>query len=150
TYEMGVKLPVLVRDGPAAPDDRSRSGKARGGEVPRGEPAERGGAAQKLRREWEAKVAKWETDGKVVEKVARGYEARVAEAHHRGDRFDLGELAVELALVLCSVAILTKRPGFWYSGITLCALGLAVALSAYLPHEHEKHGEHGEATAAAV
>src|SRR6516225_3389154 len=30
-------------------------------------------------------------------------------SHHRADRFDLGELGVELAIILCSIAVLTKR-----------------------------------------
>jgi hypothetical protein len=48
-------------------------------------------------------------------------------AHHRADRYDLGELGVELALVLCSLAVLTKRPAFWYGGIGFGVLGACVA-----------------------
>ena len=44
----------------------------------------------------------------------------------------LGELGIELALVLCSVAVLTKRPGFWYSGMAFGLVGLAVSLSSFL------------------
>jgi hypothetical protein len=56
------------------------------------------------------------------------------EAHHRADRFDWGELAVELAVVLCSVAVLTKLAGFWYSGIVMGIIGACVALSAFILH----------------
>src|SRR5262245_26776792 len=41
------------------------------------------------------------------------------EAHHQANRFDWGELAVELAVVLCSVAVLTKQRGFWFVGIAV-------------------------------
>ena len=40
--------------------------------------------------------------------------------------FDLGELGVELALVLSSIAILTKAAGYWYGGLVVCAAGLVV------------------------
>src|SRR3954451_16480927 len=80
TYEMGVKLPVLVRD---SSDSR-----------PLGEPA------AGLIREWEGKIAKWKDDTEKIEEQAREYQKAVEEAHHRGDRLDLGELGVELALVL--------------------------------------------------
>lgn len=55
-------------------------------------------------------------------------------AHHRGDRFDISELAVELALVLCSIAILTKQRGFWFAGIVSGLVGLAVATSVLFLH----------------
>jgi hypothetical protein len=54
------------------------------------------------------------------------------EVHLRGDRFDLSELGVELGLVLCSLAVLTKRRGFWYTGMLSAGLGVLVAASALL------------------
>lgn len=54
--------------------------------------------------------------------------------HHRSDYFDMGELGVELALVLCSVAILTKRGGYWYGGIVLGIIGVAVACMGFMAH----------------
>jgi hypothetical protein len=39
---------------------------------------------------------------------------------------------VELALVLCSIALLTKRAGFWYVGLVSCAGGTLVAVSGLL------------------
>jgi Domain of unknown function (DUF4337) len=46
--------------------------------------------------------------------------------HHAADLYDTAELSVELALVLCAVAVLTKRRGFWYAGLVLGAVGLAI------------------------
>jgi len=51
-------------------------------------------------------------------------------AHARGDRYDLAELFVELALVISSVAILTKRKAFWYAGLILCGVGAVIGFSA--------------------
>lgn len=54
--------------------------------------------------------------------------------HKQADRFDLSELAVELALVLCSIAVLTKQTSFWMTGIVCGVVGIAVAASAFLLH----------------
>jgi len=56
------------------------------------------------------------------------------ETHHRGDRFDVAELAAELGLVLCSLAVLTKRSNFWWLGIVSAVIGLGAACSAFFMH----------------
>lgn len=66
-------------------------------------------------------------EGKSAEAIRRSY-----EAHFRGERLDLAELAVELALVLCSIAVLTKGPGFWYAGMAVGALGAFITASAMI------------------
>ena len=48
--------------------------------------------------------------------------------------FDVAELAVELALVLCSIAVLTKRSGFWLAGIGSGLVGALIAVSVYVLH----------------
>jgi hypothetical protein len=95
--------------------------------------------AQALDKDWQSKARTYRADADQIEEEARELERQSAEkqeasekAHHRADRFDLGELGVELALVLCSVAVLTKRASFWYSGMGFGALGLAVALTGFL------------------
>jgi len=65
----------------------------------------------------------YESEGKIAESY---------QAHRRGDRLDLSELAVELALVLCSIAVLTKQPSFWYAGIASGVVGALIAISAFL------------------
>jgi len=49
--------------------------------------------------------------------------------HARGTRFDLGELGLQLGVVLCSLAILTKMKSFWYAGLLGALAGLLVALT---------------------
>jgi hypothetical protein len=80
----------------------------------------------------EAEALRKKADALEKEALAMRHESE--EAHHRGDRFDLAELAVELALVLCSIAVLTKKAGFWYSGIACGLLGAIIAVSAFLLH----------------
>jgi len=54
--------------------------------------------------------------------------------HKKANFFDLGELFVELALVLSSVAILTKRHEYWYGGLGVGALGVLVVLIGFFVH----------------
>lgn len=63
--------------------------------------------------------------------VERGkeYLKEAEHVHARADRYDYGELALQLAVVLCSLAILTKGRGFWYAGIASSVVGVVVALT---------------------
>jgi hypothetical protein len=100
-----------------------------------------------LEENWGAKVRKYEgtelpqlkASAEQLVNQALRYEAESAqavrrsyEAHHRGERLDLAELAVELALVLCSLAVLTKGPRFWYAGIAASALGALIGVTALM------------------
>lgn len=89
--------------------------------------------------DWKEKVKKYKQETAEIEIEANRLTDRAKEfqkesehAHDRADRYDLGELGVELALVLCSLAVLTKRPLFWYVGIGIGVLGACVAASALL------------------
>jgi len=64
------------------------------------------------------------------------------KVHAQADRFDLGELALQLGVVLCSMAILTKSRPFWYSGLACSLLGLLVALSGYFGWLMGEGGHH--------
>ena len=70
-------------------------------------------------------------EGRELEFKSEGKTAERIEARRRGDRLDLSELAVELALVLCSIAVLTKLPSFWYAGIASGIVGAIIAISAF-------------------
>jgi hypothetical protein len=56
------------------------------------------------------------------------------KAHHRGFRYDMSELAVEISLVLSSIALLTKRVAFWFAGLGAGGIGIVVALTALFLH----------------
>ncbi len=114
----------------------------------------KGTPSSKSAKRWKSQEDKYEATMPGLEKDARGIEETVKkyqdlakkkiadshEAHLRADRFDYGELGVEFAVVLCSLALLTKRNGFWYVGLLSCLLGTLVALSGllglFLEHAH--------------
>jgi hypothetical protein len=66
--------------------------------------------------------------------AAEEYHKESEHKHHQADYFDWGELGVELALVLCSVAILTKRAGFWLAGIGVGLVGVIVVALGFFVH----------------
>jgi len=47
----------------------------------------------------------------------------------RADHFDAGEGILEFALVICSLTLLTNKKFFWFSGMLIGMVGVAVALS---------------------
>lgn len=79
-------------------------------------------------------VARYAEEQKEIEAEARKLEAETKLARHRADRFDLGEVCLEIALVVTSITLLTRRRPFWHLGIVFTVVGLGVAASGLLLH----------------
>lgn len=107
---------------------------------------------KKAQGSWAAQREKYKTELPELSKEAKKLESE-AEAkrneshlyHARGTRFDLGEIAIDVGLVVCSIALLTKKRAFWFSGIAAAALGAVIAASAFLLAPHAE-GHAGPAT----
>ena len=56
--------------------------------------------------------------------------------HHQANDLDFAHLAVELGLVLCTIAVLTKKQQFWIAGILAAALGVCLTGYALLVPHH--------------
>ncbi len=60
------------------------------------------------------------------------------QVHLRANRYDYSELGLEMALILCSVAVLTKQRAFWFSGMVVGLVGLSIATTGwfglFMPH----------------
>ena len=102
---------------------------------------------EKLVAGWVAKIEEYKGDLKKRKDEADADKKKAKELaeeshlrHAQGNRLDIAHLAVELGLVLCSIAVLTKRKAFWLAGLVSCLLGIGVAASAYTVHA-EHHGE---------
>lgn len=67
------------------------------------------------------------SDKKLEEAESRRKDSEGAQT--KADRFDFGELGLQLGVVLCSLAILTRSKGFWFAGIGSSLLGLILAAS---------------------
>jgi hypothetical protein len=92
-------------------------------------------AKQKKSDHWKKNAARYraETDeieakAKHLTEEAKDLRKESGVMHGMGNRYDMAELAVEIGLVLCSLAVLTKQRGFWYGGLVCSLVGFVLAL----------------------
>lgn len=99
-----------------------------------------------------AEVTRYEKELADLKKQAEGVQGEVKEAnaeaehtHHQANWLDFAHLAVELGLVVCSLAILTKRSLFWLVGIAVTVFGIGLATYALtMPPHHDEAAGHTE------
>ncbi len=84
-----------------------------------------------LIKKWTDGEKKYEGEAEEIKKEADMLQEEGQAAHNSSNFFDLGELGIELALVLCSVAMLAKNRTIWIVGIVVGALGLAIAVCGF-------------------
>jgi len=77
-------------------------------------------------------IDKYRDQQKDIQNEARTLEDEVRLSTARANRFDLGEVFLEIALVVTSITLLTDRRAYWYLGFVFAALGIASAASAFL------------------
>lgn len=86
---------------------------------------------------------KYGTEAESLMAESRRFSEQSHHAHKQADRLDIAHLLAEVALVVCSVSMLTKKKAFWLGGCLAAALALAVAGSAYaIPHEPHSAAGH--------
>jgi Domain of unknown function (DUF4337) len=79
-------------------------------------------------------VERYEKDKDTISDQAKELEAERDVVSHRADRFDAGEVFLEMGLVICSITLLTKKRLFWFGGITIAAIGVLLAATGFLIH----------------
>ena len=89
---------------------------------------------EQLAQKYEKEVEHYASDKEDVSKIAEALEAERDRAMHRADRFDLGEVLLEIGLVICSLTLLAKKRIFWIGGTVVALVGLGVALTGFLMH----------------
>ena len=89
---------------------------------------------QKVKEKYQEEVERYRDEEKEISTEAKNAEAEVSRQERRADRFDLGEVMLEAALVICSITLLTNKRIFWLTGLVLGAAGLVVAATGFLIH----------------
>jgi hypothetical protein len=74
---------------------------------------------------------KWAEELKQDQATAEALQASVDQGEARSDRFDLGEVLLEIGLVITSVTLLTRSRIYWYLGMASAAIGVAAGASAF-------------------
>lgn len=87
---------------------------------------------QKIRQKYEKEVELYRDQEKDIQAEATGDEREVRREQRRADRFDLGEVMLEAALVICSITLLTRKRLFWGFGLVLGVAGLAIGAAGLL------------------
>ena len=75
--------------------------------------------AEQAKAQFEQQSERYDKEKDELEKEARKLEQEVQAEQRRADRFDLGEALLEIALVITSITLLTKRRIFWQLGLFL-------------------------------
>jgi hypothetical protein len=88
--------------------------------------------AEKVKENYTREVARDKDELKEIETEARSLEGEVASQQRRGNRFDLGEVCLEAAIVIASLTLLTRRRQFWQLGILMGVAGVGITLSGLL------------------
>jgi Domain of unknown function (DUF4337) len=91
-------------------------------------------AADKVLGKYKEGAARENKEQAEIEEQAKDLEKESAGASRKADRFDLGEVFLEIALVISSLALLTRNRNFWYIGIVSAIAGVAVAVTGLLLH----------------
>lgn len=85
-----------------------------------------------LKEKFSSEVRRYANEQDEVRAEEHRLEFESEAARRKANRFDIGELFCEMALVLSSITLLTRQRTFWYGGIAAGAVGLIVAVSAFL------------------
>jgi hypothetical protein len=88
----------------------------------------------KIKEKYGKEVERYAKEQDDIENEAHKAEDEVKTQQHRADRFDLGEVLLEAALVICSITLLTRKRIFWAIGSFLGVLGLAIGAAGLLIH----------------
>jgi Domain of unknown function (DUF4337) len=79
-------------------------------------------------------VERYEKEKDQIGEQAKDFEKERDMVQRRADRYDAGEVFLEIGLIICSFTLLTKKKVFWFSGMLLGLVGVAVASSGFLLH----------------
>jgi hypothetical protein len=90
--------------------------------------------AGKVQEKYQAQVNRYTKEQSEIEEQAKDFEAESARAQRKADRFDMGEVFLEIALVISSLALLSRKQIFWFLGMISGFAGLVVAVTGYLMH----------------
>jgi len=92
------------------------------------------GALSHLRDKYKMEADRYKDEQTDIQAEAKHLEDELAVEQRKADRFDLGEVFLEMALVITSITLLSGRRLFWYFGLILGAIGIGVAVTGVLIH----------------
>src|SRR5438132_10282455 len=92
------------------------------------------GHADKVLEKYHHEAERYTKEQAEIEEQAKDLERESAGEQRRANRFDLGEVFLEIGLVITSLALLSRKRVFWVLGLVSGVAGLAVAATGFLLH----------------
>jgi Domain of unknown function (DUF4337) len=83
---------------------------------------------------YEKEVERYTEQMKDIQAEAKKAANEVRIEERRADKYDLAEVLLEAALVVCSITLLTKKRIFWYFGIVLSVIGIVFGAGGWMVH----------------
>ncbi len=87
-----------------------------------------------LREKYQKEVERYSSDKDTISEKAKEQEHERDLLRAKADRFDAGEGILEIALVICSLTLLTDKKFFWYAAMLIGAVGIVISLGGFLRH----------------
>jgi len=87
---------------------------------------------RELTKKYDETAARYKTEGEEITAKAKSLEKEADAAEKKGNGYDIAEVLLQVALVLCSVTILSKNPIFYRGGLAFAAGAIAVFLYSLL------------------
>jgi uncharacterized protein DUF4337 len=90
--------------------------------------------ADKVREKYQKEAERYTKEQAEIEDQAKDLEKESALEQRKANRFDLGEVFLEIALVISSLSLLSRKRFYWFLGIVSGLAGLGVAATGFLLH----------------
>jgi hypothetical protein len=90
--------------------------------------------AEQTRQEYLKEAERYTKEKEEAKEKAEDLQKERALIARRGDRYELSEVLLEIALILTSFTLITKKKFFWFVGSFLGGVGIALVLSGFLLH----------------
>jgi hypothetical protein len=90
--------------------------------------------AEQVAKRFEGDIEKYREEKKEIQKEATELEAELRHETQRANRFDLGEVFLEIALVVTSITLLTGRKFYWAMGMVFAVAGIVTAATVVFLH----------------
>jgi hypothetical protein len=90
--------------------------------------------SEQLKGKYQKEIDRYHDEMKEIQNQANETEADVKLIQRRADRFDLAEVLLESALVICSITLLTRKKVFWAFGLAIAAGGVVIGVTGFLIH----------------
>jgi hypothetical protein len=87
-----------------------------------------------LREKYQKEVERYESDKDDISEKAKEFEKELEVQRKHANFFDASEGILEIALVICSLTLLTNQKVFWIAGILIGAAGVVAAVAGFLVH----------------